>query len=50
METSIISLILLPVIFAGTRVGIWLVSIIKEETYRVFIFVTTVISAIYLFV
>ncbi|GEM03103.1 anion permease [Halolactibacillus miurensis] len=46
----LLALILLPVIFAGTRVGIWLVSIIKEETYRVFIFVTTVISAIYLFV
>jgi hypothetical protein len=46
----LLALILLPVIFIGTRMGIWLVSVIKEETYRIFIFATTVISAIYLFV
>lgn len=46
----LLALILLPVIFIGTRIGIWLVSVTKEETYRIFIFATTVISAIYLFV
>lgn len=46
----LLALILLPIIFTGTRIGIWLVSVIEEKTYRIFIFATTVISAIYLFV
>lgn len=44
----VLALILLPVIFIGTRIGILVIRYIKEETYRKLIFVTTILSAIYL--
>ena len=46
----VLALILLPIIFIGTRVGILVIRHIKEETYRKLIFVTTILSAIYLFI
>lgn len=46
----LMAVMLLPVIFIGTRLGIWLIANIKETTYRIFIFIMTVISAIYLFI
>lgn len=44
-----LALVLLPVIFIGTRLGILVIHHIEEKTYRSLVFFTTVVSAIYLF-
>lgn len=49
VSNAILALILLPIIFIGTRVGIFVIHHIKETTYRKLIFITTIISAFYLF-
>lgn len=45
-----LAFMLLPIIFIGTRVGIFVIYRIKEQTYRRLIFFTTIASAVYLFI
>lgn len=50
MDTFLFDLVLLPVIAIGAFMGIYIVKIFPEKAYRVFLLLTTAISAIVLIV
>lgn len=50
MDTFIFDLVLLPVIAVGAFSGIYIVKIIPEKAYRIFLLLTTAISALVLII
>ncbi len=48
-ETFLLDLTLLPVIFIGAILGLFVVRKIPEKAYRIFIVITTIVSALALF-
>jgi len=49
IHTFLLDLFVLPLIIAGVFLGIYLVKFIPEKAYRIFIIVSTLVSAIFLF-
>ena len=49
LHTFTLDLFVLPLIIAGVFLGIYLVKFIPEKAYRIFIIVSTLVSAIFLF-
>ena len=49
-ETIILDLLMLPAIAGGAFLGIWIVKRINEKTYRTFIIIVTVLSALLLLI
>lgn len=50
IESLKLNLVMLPAIGLGAFLGIWLVKILSEQTYRAFVIVVTIFSAILLFI